>query len=318
MKSRFLSHWIEQYLNERPARANSLLITLYGDFIAPHGGTLWLGSVIRLAEPLGLNERVVRTSVYRLSLENWLTSRQIGRKSYYSLTESGRRRFEQAYRRVYQAPPDNWQGEWQLAILPASLTAAERDTLKKELAWAGFGALAAGVFAHPSADAAALLDLLQDTASRNKVVAMTAASIDGLDSRPLQELVHGCWNLEAIAATYGQFIDRLRPVLKALRSARALDPEQCFVLQTLVMHDFRRALLHDPLLPAQLLPRDWSGGVAREMCRDLYRLTYRLAQQHVLAVGETPDGPLPAAAPYFYGRFGGLADIPASPAAVPA
>ena len=78
----------------------SLIITIYGDFIAPHGGTVWLGSFIRLVQALGLNERMVRTSVYRLSQEKWLVSQQLGRKSYYSLTTSGRRRFEHAYRRI--------------------------------------------------------------------------------------------------------------------------------------------------------------------------------------------------------------------------
>jgi phenylacetic acid degradation operon negative regulatory protein len=54
------------------------------------------------------------------------------------------------------------------------------------------------------------------------------------------------------------------------------------------------------------MPHDWSGVVARELCRDLYRITYSLSQQHLMAVCETPNGPLPPAAPYFYERFGGL------------
>jgi len=307
MKSRYIEQWIKDYLDQRPARANSLIITIYGDFIAPHGGTIWLGSVIKLVEPLGLNERVVRTSVYRLSQEKWLVSQQIGRKSYYSLTASGRKRFEHAYRRIYHVAPDTWNGEWQMVILPSSLTTNQRDTLRKELLWAGYGTLAPGVLAHPSADTEGLLGILQDTACHDKVVAMTAASIGALTSRPLQELVHECWNLDAIAETYRAFTDRLRPALRALRAARDLDPEQCFLMQALVMHDFRRALLHDPLLPNQLLPRDWSGGIARDMCRDLYHLTYPLALQHLQQVGETPDGPLPPPADYFYERFGGLA-----------
>ena len=74
LKSRHLSQWIANFLDRHPTRANSLIITVYGDFIAPHGGTVWLGSFIRLMEPLGLNERMVRTSVYRLSQEKWLVS----------------------------------------------------------------------------------------------------------------------------------------------------------------------------------------------------------------------------------------------------
>lgn len=101
MTSRFISEWIRNFLDQHPTRAKSLIITVYGDLIAAHGGTVWLGSFIRLMSPLGLNERTVRTSVYRLSQEKWLVSEQRGRKSHYSLTPSGRRRFEHAYRRIY-------------------------------------------------------------------------------------------------------------------------------------------------------------------------------------------------------------------------
>lgn len=311
MKSRFIEQWINEQLAGRRIRANSLIITVYGDFIAPHGGTVWLGSFIRLVEPLGLNERMVRTSVYRLSQDKWLVSEQIGRKSYYSLTTSGRRRFEHAYRRIYDAPRNDWNGEWQLVVIPSTVAAAQRDALRKELSWAGYGAIAPGVLAHPSADTETLLEILQDTGTHDKVVPMTTTTIGALSGRALQDVARECWNLEAIAAKYGEFIDRLRPVLRALRGSRDLDPEQCFLVQTLTMHGFRRALLVDPLLPSQLVPSGWSGQVARELCRDLYRLTWRLAQQHLMAVCETPNGPLPPAAPYFFERFGGLVDTPA-------
>jgi phenylacetic acid degradation operon negative regulatory protein len=306
VKSRYISQWIKDFLDQHPTRANSLIITVYGDFIAPHGGTVWLGSFIKLVQPLGLNERMVRTSVYRLSQEKWLVSEQLGRKSYYSLTTSGRRRFEHAYRRIYFAPQDTWTGEWQLVMIPSSLGGPQRDALRKELAWAGYGALASGILAHPSADTEALLDILQETGAHDKVVAMKAVNISALTSKPLQELVHECWNLDALSAKYLDFIELFRPVLRTLRAASDLDPEQCFLVQTLLMHDFRRALLHDPQLPSQLLPSNWSGGVARQLCRDLYSITYPLAQQHLLSVCETANGPLPPAAPYFYGRFGGL------------
>ena len=312
MKSRYITQWIKDFLDQSPTRANSLVITVYGDFIAPHGGSVWLGSFIRLVEPLGLNERMVRTSVFRLAQEKWLVSEQLGRKSYYSLTTSGRRRFEHAYRRIYFAPQDTWTGEWQLVMIPASLGRTKRDALRKELAWAGYGALAPGILAHPSADTDALLDILQETGAHDKVVAMKAINIGALAGKPLQQLVHECWNLEALSAKYRDFIELFRPVLRTMRAADSLDPEQCFLVQTLLMHDFRRTLLHDPQLPSQLLPGNWSGGIARQLCRDIYSVTYPLAQQHLLSVCATANGPLPAAAPYFYERFGGL-EVPSAP-----
>lgn len=307
MKSRAIDRWIEWFLEQRPARANSLIITIYGDFIAAHGGTVWLGSLIRLVEPLGMNERLVRTSVYRLSQENWLASEQIGRRSYYSLTASGRRRVEHAHRRIYNAPPEAWSGEWQLVIMPAGLNGSRREGLRRELIWAGYGTMAPGVFGHPAADHDELHDILQFAGAEDKVVLLHAQNSGTQPSRVLRELARSCWDLEAIAGEYRNFIARFRPIRRALSSAGSLDPRQCFLVRTLLMHDFRRVLLHDPQLPRQLLPEDWTGGAARELCRELYGITWRAAEQHLATVCETADGgPLPPAGADFYARFGGL------------
>ena len=52
-------------------------------------------------------------------------------------------------------------------------------------------------------------------------------------------------------------------------------------------------LLRDPQLPRQLLPGDWPGDTARELCTALYAATHRGAEEHVMRVLETADGPLP-------------------------
>ncbi len=309
MKSRYIAQWIVDFLREKPIRANSLIITVYGDAIAPHGGSVWLGSFIDLVAALGLNQRMVRTSVFRLSRERWLVSEQIGRRSFYSLTATGRRRFEHAYRRIYNSPQTQWEGDWQFVFCgSSSLSHAQRDALRKELLWEGFGAIAPGVMAHPSADIDSLLDVLEGTATHDRVVVMRARSFGAHSSRPLQDLVRDCWNLDAVAHDYKRFAERFRPLLRALRGTRTLDPEQCFVVRMLLIHEFRRVLLRDPQLPQQLLPGDWPGALARQLCRDLYVATHREAEQHLTAVLQTANGALPEAAAYFYERFGGLRD----------
>ena len=59
--------------------ASSLIVTVYGDAIEPHGGAVWLGSLIQLLEPIGINERLIRTSIFRLTKEGWLTAEKVGR-----------------------------------------------------------------------------------------------------------------------------------------------------------------------------------------------------------------------------------------------
>ena len=119
---------------------------------------------------------------------------------------------------------------------------------------------------------------------------------------------HAYGQTDAIAGDYKRFIDSFRPVVRAMRAAETLDPEQCFVIRTLLIHEFRRVQLRDPQLPKQLLPAEWPGDTARALCGELYAMVQCGAERHLLQSLETADGPLPGAAPYFYTRFGGILD----------
>ena len=298
---------LAEFRSTRPLRANSLIITVFGDAIAPHGGTVWLGSLIKLMAPFGLNQRLIRTSVYRLSKENWLTSVQVGRRSYYSLTPSGRRRYESAYQRIYAMPRHEWDGQWTLVFIALpELDANQRETIRRELAWQGFGVLAPGVLAHPELHPSDVMETLQELEVREKVVVMTANSDHDFAERPLQDLVRACWDLECLSQRYKQFLERFRPILQVLQDADGLQPERCFWVRTLLIHEYRRVLQRDPHLPDELLPADWSGMAARVLCRNLYRLTQAQAERHLMTMLETADGGLPEAAPYYFTRFGGL------------
>jgi len=122
-----ISRWIRSELSVAPPRARSLIVTVWGDAIAPHGGGIWLSSLIHLMAPFGVNERLVRTSVYRLVREGWLAARQDGRRSLYRLTDQGALRFAHAYQRIYAAAPYEWNGEWEIVVATsATLDSAER------------------------------------------------------------------------------------------------------------------------------------------------------------------------------------------------
>jgi len=278
---------------------------MYGDAIAPRGGTVWLGSLIRALQPLGLNERLVRTSVYRLSKEGWLSSERIGRRSYYSLTRSGWRSFERAYERVYSPPRLSWDGRWTLAII-AGVATDKREELRKELGNIGFGAFSSRVLAHPTPSRDALMSIIQDLDVQGEIIIMHARNEGLPTSRPLNRLVRKCWNLELLSEQYEVFLTRFRRIWRAIEHSDTLHPEQCFLVRTLLIHEIRRLLLRDPQLPEELLPTDWHGAAARLLCRNLYRAIYRQAERHLGTVFETAEGPLPEPAAYFYDRFGGL------------
>ena len=86
-----VEHLLVDFRARRPVRAKSLLMTIFGDTLEPRGGGVWLGSLIRLAKPIRVSERLVRTSVYRLAQEKWLVGTSSGRRRFYQLTEAGHR-----------------------------------------------------------------------------------------------------------------------------------------------------------------------------------------------------------------------------------
>ena len=68
---------------KRPPRATSLLVSVFGDAVVPHGGAIGLGSLIGWLAPLGVNERAVRTAAHRLVHSDWFRTRIVGRRSDY-------------------------------------------------------------------------------------------------------------------------------------------------------------------------------------------------------------------------------------------
>jgi phenylacetic acid degradation operon negative regulatory protein len=297
-------------------RAKSLLVTVWGDAVAPHGAGVWLGSLIRLVAPLGLNERLVRTSVLRLTREGWFTVAREGRRSYYGLTEFGHKALvADPPRRIYAAAPTPWDGAWHLVLTslgigPGRIDRETRLALKRELGWLGFGTVSPGVFAHPSPDRAGLERVLAKLGVADRVEVMTASPEPARSERS-RDLLQSCWDLAALGAAYGRFIERFRPLWQAIEKASEPEPETCFALRVLLIHEYRRIILRDPELPAELLSPDWAGSSARVLCRNLYRRAAPAAERHVQAVLETADGPLPEPRPYYFQRFGGLRDADA-------
>ena len=171
--------------------------------------------------------------------------------------------------------------------------------------WEGYGLIAPGVLAHPSARTEELIDILQTAGAHDKVVALQARTLGALSSRPLRDIVDQCWRLGEVAAEYQDFVEAFRPVARAMRGS-SIEPDQCFVVRTLLMHEFRRVQLRDPLLPRQLLPADWPGETARALCRDIYAACWRDSEAHLMSALETADGPLPAAGRSIQSRFAGL------------
>ena len=306
MKQLSSTEWIAHFLASDPPRSKSLVMTIFGDTVAPHGGTVWLGSLIELAAPFGVNDRLLRTSVFRLAQEGWLVANRDRRRSSYSILPQALPRFERANRRIYAPLEIHWDGSWTLVMAAGgAIDAPVRAALRKELLWEGYAQVSPGVFGHPASDSAVLAELFKRTGAADKVFACSAGALSGVPGRSLPDLVAEGWDLSEVRQGYEQFIASFSPLL-ALSDGAAVAPEQAFVIRTLLVHAYRRVQLHDPMLPVELLPGPWPGARANEKARPQYRTVYAAAEQHVMAAIRKEDAAAPAADAAFYQRFGGL------------
>ena len=293
-------------LRRADLRARSLIVTLFGDAIVPHGSRIWVGSLIRLLAPFGITEGVARTAVLRLAREQWLSAQAAGKRSEYTLTDSSAKQFEPAERHIYALSRAPWDGRWRIVVaLPGALTVSERRYLRITLGWQGFGKLGDGFFIHPSASLERALDALtlkEAPSLRARLLVLTGDPPAGRSADP-RTLVHEAWDLAALSREYAGFIRRYQPLAGA--PARNAAAEPAFVLRTLLVHDYRRLLLRDPELPDELLPANWHGRAAQALAAELYRSVAPASQAHLANELLTADGRHPPALPAYARRFGG-------------
>jgi phenylacetic acid degradation operon negative regulatory protein len=297
---------VARFRRQRPLRGGSLIVTIFGDSIMPRGGAVTLGSLIALAAPFGLIERLVRTATARLAKDGWLEGHRAGKLSEYHLSHDGRERFAEATRRIYSEPDTEWSGRWTLVVLPP-MRAAARKELREELIWRGFGELSTNVFAHPELDWRSLdsrsLGSQRPLGALSKVIVFDANLAD--DDAP-QRLVSLGWDLEDLGRRYQRFVKRFERVLAALHGLRTLDHQACFIVRTLLIHEYRRLHLRDPLLPPRLLRANWPGAQAAALCRDIYACVFAASEAYLSRVAAQLDGPLPPPDASVMQRFGGI------------
>lgn len=302
-KNQKINGWIEEFLANDPPRSKSLVMTIFGDAIVPHGGMVWTGSLIDLLAPFGVNDRLLRTSVFRLAQEGWLGAQRDGRRSCYAITPDAMRRFSRAFRRIYAPLNAHWSGQWTLVLATDGLDAPARSQLRKELLWEGYSVIAPGVAGHPAGDMEALAALLARLGVQQKVYVLQAGEVPGLRARPLSDMVAEGWDLSETAAGYEKFAARFEVLPALLADAGDISAEQAFVLRTLLIHAYRRVQLHDPQLPIELLPASWPGARAYQLASQLYRMLQAPAERHIIAVLRKED-PNAAAAAGGHERFG--------------
>ncbi len=237
MLAPLLAHW-----RERPQRTWSVVITVFGDAIAPRGGSVWLATLLELFGAIGIDAGAVRTAMSRLVADGWTERRRVGRNSSYRLAEKGRDTFSAAARTIYAGAAPRWDGRLRLVVQPAN-----RDALPAQ----GYGQVLPGLWVSPGCSPEPTEPITLDAAGDPAAMRLLAAQ---------------AWPLDRLAASFAQFTAAFAH-LPAWWDAAPLD---AMVARTLLIHEYRRIVLQAPNLPEAILPPDWPGSAARALCRAAY------------------------------------------------
>lgn len=235
-------------------RVWSLVITVFGDAVAPRGGRIATARLQALLERLGVEPGALRTALSRLAADGWLIREREGRASHYRLSEKGLAEFGPATARIY-APPAPPVTEWTLALGPAPE-----------------GALPLG------GEAWLLPGSLRDAAAPALAVTggLAALSEAGRATLCPTDLA------AALAALWAD--------LDALAKAET-GPLDAMAARVLLIHRWRRIVLRWPERPAELLPAPFSDPGPRARVAAAYARLLHASEAWLDGGGLSPMPP---------------------------
>jgi len=280
---------IVELLKREPSRTGSIVITVFGDAIVPRGGSVWLGTLLEFFRTIDIDSGVVRTAMSRLAADGWLERQRVGRNSFYRLVKKGRQTFDAATKHIYDPQVSDWTGRFELLLIG---NGEDRDASREALKNAGFGSPLPGVWIAPSG-----VPIPEEAAH---AIRLEVSAEDDSGRRLLSE----SWPLDRTADAYLKFMKIFEPLRGWIDRREPLADVDAFTARILLIHYYRRVVLRDPLLPAALLPRDWPGRAARQLCGEIYRGLLPASEQWLDRNGVNETGPLPAAAEELARRFG--------------
>ncbi|HQS09577.1 MAG TPA: phenylacetic acid degradation operon negative regulatory protein PaaX, partial [Xanthobacteraceae bacterium] len=242
------------HVRAEPSRTWSIIVTIYGDAIVPRGGSVWLGTLLAFFKGLDIADGVVRTAMSRLAADGWLTRTKVGRNSFYRLADKGRETFARATEHIYRHRPPEWRGYFDMLLIEP----AAREGARTALEAAGFGMPLPGVFVAPAGGE------VPDEAAAALRLSVSGASEDQ------RALAARAWPLAETAEDYGRFIATFEPLRAELCDGITLSDLEAMVARVLLIHEYRRIVLRDPVLPPEILPEDWPGIHAHALCAEVY------------------------------------------------
>jgi phenylacetic acid degradation operon negative regulatory protein len=242
-----------------PLKPRAILWDLFGDHLRYLDDGRCAGvpmrALNRLLDVFGVGESTSRVLLSRMRREGWFTTSRDGRQTSYVLTGRSIRMLDEGRTRIFDRGRDDWDGIWRMVIYAVpEESRAERDQVRRTLAWHGFGPLAAATWISPHPRLETVREALAD---------LSATRIDLLECRSLsraadREMAFRCWDLEGLGRDYLELI-RAYERLPAPAELAVLPGPEALRRQVELVASYRTLPFHDPDLPAALLPEGWQG-----------------------------------------------------------
>jgi len=264
---------------------NLAILAMFGQYVLPRGGVIWLGSLIQAMAVLGFSEAAVRSAILRLKHRGAIEGRRVGRRTFYSLTDAGMHRLDIGGFRFSFSPTRAWDGQWTVVIYSFPEEQRElRDALRDSLRWWGFGLLAPGTWL----SARPLLPEMErgwrEMGVWEYVDVFRSAYVGSSD---LPAMVARAFpEMPTLAAGYREYIAQSGLVLHRLAASR-LEDRACFAIRLENLWGFYAAASEDPVLPPDLLPEDWPRLRAEELSVKIQRALAEPASRFFETIYET-------------------------------
>jgi phenylacetic acid degradation operon negative regulatory protein len=245
-------------------KPREILWDLFGDhlrYLDGRGEGVPMRALNRLLDVFGVGESTSRVVLSRMRREGWFTTSRDGRQTSYALTGRSIRMLDEGRTRIFDRGRDDWDGIWRMVIYAVpEESRAERDRVRRTLAWHGFGPLAAATWISPHPRLETVREDLAD---------LSATRIDLLESRSLsraadREMAFRCWDLDGLGRDYLDLISAYGQLPDPAELA-ALPGPQALRRQVELVASYRTLPFRDPDLPAALLPEGWQGRRAHTL-----------------------------------------------------
>src|SRR5689334_2626360 len=227
-----------------------LLITILGDYVRLARKPVPTSAFIDAMSRLGIEATACRQALVRAAADGWVVPEREGRYTWWRLTPA----FEEFLRRGaekifgFTTVQSSWDRRWLVVVARAAETnRAGRHLLRTRLRWAGFGALAAGVWISSHAEQVKEAEvILREAEVFEESQILLSEFLAGGD---LATLVRQAWDLDTMEREYEDFITTYTRQPTADPLARL----------TQLVHAWRQFALQNPALPKEVLPPGWVG-----------------------------------------------------------